>query len=318
MTLGNPKYDVAISFLTEDLALASALHDKLCEGLDVFFFPGRQEVLAGTDGLESMREPFLQSRINLVVYREQWGQTPWTRVEAAAIKDACLENGFENLFFLVVDSTNVFPKWLPRTHVRFNYKDFSLEQAIGAIKARVQERGGQFKPLTAMRRAEIYKADEEFRLEKLGMSSAEGMHKIFENVVLLFGTIEQLCLEINAQGHIQIECGSAVRERDRTQTCVMTDNRVGININWFQQYSNLLDNASLSVREVNGGLILPKDFGLRVYWEEPKLIRETKYKPQLSRTGEYGWGKDEKSDFLSSPVLAERCVIRFMDIAKLT
>ena len=227
MTLGNPKYDVAISFLTEDLALASALHDKLCEGLDVFFFPGRQEVLAGTDGLESMREPFLQSRINLVVYREQWGQTPWTRVEAAAIKDACLENGFENLFFLVVDSTNVFPKWLPRTHVRFNYKDFSLEQAIGAIKARVQERGGQFKPLTAMRRAEIYKADEEFRLEKLGMSSAEGMHKIFENVVLLFGTIEQLCLEINAQGHIQIECGSAVRERDRTQTCVMTDNRVG-------------------------------------------------------------------------------------------
>jgi len=71
------KYDVAISFLVQDLTLAQAIRDKLSEGLEVFFFPHNQEELAGTDGLESMRTPFLhESRVNLVLYREKWGNTP--------------------------------------------------------------------------------------------------------------------------------------------------------------------------------------------------------------------------------------------------
>jgi hypothetical protein len=45
-------------------------------------------------------------------------------------------------------------------HVRFNYADFSLEQAVGAIKARVQERGGEIKPLTPTRKAELLRAEE--------------------------------------------------------------------------------------------------------------------------------------------------------------
>ena len=36
MAADNPKYDAAISFLTEDISLATALHDRLREGLDVF------------------------------------------------------------------------------------------------------------------------------------------------------------------------------------------------------------------------------------------------------------------------------------------
>jgi hypothetical protein len=58
MVTNSPKYYVAISFLSQDIGLATALHNKLQEGLDVFFFPRNQEELAGTDGLESMREKF--------------------------------------------------------------------------------------------------------------------------------------------------------------------------------------------------------------------------------------------------------------------
>src|SRR6266702_2175928 len=98
------KYDVAISFLVQDLGLAQVLYDKLSEGLKIFFFPRNQEELAGTDGLESMREPFVHdSRINVVLYRERWGNTPWTSVEAAAVKDGCLNSGFRNLFFFAVE-----------------------------------------------------------------------------------------------------------------------------------------------------------------------------------------------------------------------
>jgi hypothetical protein len=56
------KYDVAISFLAEDITLAEALYRKLSEGFEVFFSARRQEELAGTNGAESMRRPFLLNR----------------------------------------------------------------------------------------------------------------------------------------------------------------------------------------------------------------------------------------------------------------
>jgi hypothetical protein len=83
------KYDVAISFLGHDVAFARSLCDKLSERLQVFFFPRSQEDLAGIDGLEPMRVAFKSdSLLNVVLYRERWGNTPWTAVEeAAALKD---------------------------------------------------------------------------------------------------------------------------------------------------------------------------------------------------------------------------------------
>ena len=82
MSLDKPKYDVAISFHSKDEPTAAALHEHLSEGLEVFFYPRSQEDLAGTNGLESMKEPFADnSRVNVVLFREPWGQTPWTGVE---------------------------------------------------------------------------------------------------------------------------------------------------------------------------------------------------------------------------------------------
>src|SRR5579875_1215307 len=141
MPAKEPRYDVAISFLYRDLNLAKALYDKLSDGLRVFFYPRNQEELAGTDGLESMREPFrTESRLNVVLYREDWGKTRWTAVEEAAIKESCLSSAFKSVFFFSIDPTATYPMWLPETYVRFNYGDFTLEQAVGAIKARAQDR----------------------------------------------------------------------------------------------------------------------------------------------------------------------------------
>ena len=86
MAITDPKYDVAISLLSRDEPVGAALHDRLSEGLEVFFYPRKQEDLAGTDGEESMRKPFLDdSRVVVVLYREGWGKTPWTGVEQTAI-----------------------------------------------------------------------------------------------------------------------------------------------------------------------------------------------------------------------------------------
>ena len=48
MPLENPTYDVAISFLVRDESIAAEMNRLLSQGLKVFFFPHKQEELAGT------------------------------------------------------------------------------------------------------------------------------------------------------------------------------------------------------------------------------------------------------------------------------
>src|SRR5262249_39891040 len=155
--------DVAISFLARDEPYAAELHAKLEQTLQVFFFPRQQEELAGTDGLESMRTPFLESRVAVVLFRHPWGETPWTRVEETAIKDRCLANGWNSLLFVTLDKASKLPIWLPNTHIRFSSQDYPIEELVGAIKVRVQESGGTISRPDAFATAKRIKAEAELR-----------------------------------------------------------------------------------------------------------------------------------------------------------
>jgi hypothetical protein len=308
MPIDNPKYDVALSFLSKDSHTAAALNDKLSEGLNVFFFPRRQEELAGTEGLESMREPFYDnSRVNVVLYRGGWGETPWTRVEETAIKDACLKFGWQRLFFLVLDQS-ALPVWVPHTHVWFNYAEYGLEQAVGAIKARVQEMGGKSVRLTPAKRAETLKAEEQYLRDKRGMNSEEGLNKIVAAVRRLFDEIERQCKDLN------LRCESVFSERSTAQTCVITNDAVTVTVVWNQPYANILDGTGLVVREFKGRLILPSERN-RYYLDQPRKDREVVYAPDLSLARDYGWKQEEKAEFLSSEALAEKCVISLLDLS---
>jgi hypothetical protein len=72
MKTTDPTYDVAISFLVADEKTASQIKSGLA-GLNVFFYPHNQEELVGTNGIESMREPFLAARVNVILFRERYG-----------------------------------------------------------------------------------------------------------------------------------------------------------------------------------------------------------------------------------------------------
>jgi TIR domain len=124
-------HDAAISFLAADEGIAGAIASALeASGLNVFFFPKKQEELAGSDGLDSMREPFLKARVAVALYREPWGKTKWTRIEETAIKDRCLEIGWQSLQFVMLDKKKAHPKWLPNTHIRYNYEDYGRSSTM--------------------------------------------------------------------------------------------------------------------------------------------------------------------------------------------
>jgi hypothetical protein len=172
-----PRYDVAISFLSQDEPAALKLHGQLGETFFVFVYSKQQEQLAGTDGLESFRLAFLsQSRLVVVLYREGWGKTKWTAIEELAIKDRMFEGGWDSLLFVAMDGTS--PAWLPKTHVRLDYSKFA-QDLVGAIKLRVQELGGTLKVETALDRAqrmnEIALARTN-RERKLSYEGNEGFH----------------------------------------------------------------------------------------------------------------------------------------------
>jgi hypothetical protein len=309
-------YDVAISFLHQDLALAQALYDELSKGLEVFFYPHNQEELAGSDGLDSMRAPFRsQSRLNLVLYRPKWGNTRWTGVEEIAIKESCLATSFKSIFFFVIEPTTEIPAWLPETHVRFNYADFTLEEAVGAIKARVQERGGHFKPMTPSRKVALLEVEEKYQRDRRQISSDEGMRKIYENVQLLFDELAKQIEATNAIGHLNIEHQTKLRFGEIDQSCLLGTEALGMAVVWFQRYRNALDNdAALFVREFSENLIIPPGY-MRI--QPPNMLKEDKYDPDISRTREYVWKpRKGKGELISSRDLAEKLILQFLDLVE--
>jgi hypothetical protein len=312
----DPVYDVAISFLYQDLALAQALYDELSKGLEVFFFPRNQEELAGSDGLDSMRAPFRsQSRLNLVLYRPKWGNTPWTGVEEIAVKESCLATSFKSIFFFVIEPSTEIPSWLPETHVRFNFSDFTLKEAVGAIKARVQERGGHFKPMTPSRKVALLEVEEKYQRDRRQISSDEGIRKIYENVELLFDEIVKQLEATNANGHLNIEHQTKLCFGDIDQSFLLGTQRLGMAIVWFQRYTNILDNnTTLFVREFNESPIIPPGY---IRLQQPHMLREDKYDPDISRTREYVWRPQRgKGELISSQDLAEKLVLQFLDLVE--
>jgi hypothetical protein len=309
----NIKYDVAISFLSQDVAIAQAIHDKLAGGFDVFFFPRNQEELAATNGMESMRAAFRhESRLNVVVYRPKWGKTPWTAVEEQAIIDSCLHNQYKSIFLYVVEKTTILPTWLPENYIYFSATHYPLEEAVGAIKARVQERGGEYRPLTPIKKAELNQAEEDYRRAKSALSSELGTTLVFAKVKELFTEISRHIQEVNDAGDHPIQRQFTLKEGEREQSCLLGRHRVGMGVYWYQPWGNSLDKAILAVREFNENIILPAG---RIRFTQPGIVGETRYDLDLSRTLEIGWQpqRGDKS-FISSNTLASQLVIQFLDL----
>jgi hypothetical protein len=306
-----PKHDVAISFLARDEPTAAAFTGRLGGALKVFFFPRSQEDLAGTDGLESMRTPFLtESRVNIVLYREAWGQTPWTRVEETAIKDSCLERGWSSLFFVVLNKNEKLPIWLPNTHVRFNFEDYGIEQAVGAIKARVQEVGGTIVVPDA--RSDALRVHQEAQFladrERLFRDQRWIMDNVLPAVQDVFATMDRLGAEVRSETGMHFQSGANQGQ------CVLKDDRISLHVGWRQPYINVVtENAYIIATEFDAPIALPSE--RLIYWREPKALRRHRFRPALSLAREPCWAaEDNPTDLLSSQELADKCVRLFIDL----
>lgn len=152
------QYEVGFSFLKQDEAIAYDLNDHIQDRLSTFIYSKKQEDLGGKDGEKKINTVFYQEcRVVVVLYRDGWGETPWTRIEETAIKNRAFDKGWDFLLFINMDTNSTLPTWIPRTYIWLDYQRFKTEGAIAVIEHKVKEQGGTSRQETIAEAAERLK-----------------------------------------------------------------------------------------------------------------------------------------------------------------
>jgi hypothetical protein len=160
------KYEVAFSFLQQDEKIAFHLNDLITDRLSTFIYSKKQELLGGKDGEKVFNKVFYEeARIVVVLFRDGWGLSTWTRIEETAIKNRAFDKGWDFLVLVNLDTTSILPKWIPRTYIWLDYVRFKSEGAAAIIEQKVSEQGGESRPETIEDRAN--------RLKRLRLAEGE-------------------------------------------------------------------------------------------------------------------------------------------------
>ena len=296
-------YDVAISFLGVDEPLAIELADNLT-GLDVFVYSKEQESIAATDGLETFGQVFRDdSRLQVVLYRAGWGTSRWTRVEELAIRDSCLEEGFENLVFVKLDATQP-PNWVPRTHLYVDFDTYGLNQLIGVVRRKAEERGSELRPETPAELARRLAEQQAFDAETVELRRRpEGIRAAAQLVESLYDELDRLVQEI--ADTIPMETAHTPRAYGFTTGDVTA---ILAHEDWP---GNMLgDNACLAFTFWRGRMLLPGERA--VMTGNPRRLNTVRYLLHRSRGLEYCW-LDENKSVVTSEQLAGHIMNFFLN-----
>jgi hypothetical protein len=152
------KYEVSFSFLQKDEAIAYEVNDLIQDRIETFIYSKKQEELAGTDGEKKFNDVFFKdSRVVVLLYRNGWGETPWTRIEETAIKNRAFSTGWDFLLLVNLDKTSNLPPWIPKTYIWFDFERWKSEGLAPVIEQRVKEVGGHVRPESIEDRAGRFK-----------------------------------------------------------------------------------------------------------------------------------------------------------------
>jgi hypothetical protein len=238
------KYDVAISFLSHDEAVARRLLELL-KGVirgDIFFSPEQQRGLVGSDGDLAFTKVFRdESRVVVVLYRLGWGTTTWTHVEESAIRERRLRVASDDFLLLISLDPPAIPEWLPATAIWLDYPRYRAAGAAAVIEQKVGSAGGQVGPELPVERARRLVADRNRQQVRRARQSSEGD--------------EQFRTHIGALRHALISHVNTVRESEPDARLSLEDLPEGLAVNcgWA---SLVLDWTPQTIRTVGEPLEL--------------------------------------------------------------
>jgi hypothetical protein len=244
------RYDVALSFLADDEPLAREI-EKLLPNLKTFVYSERQLEIAATDGAETFSDVFgRDGRIVVVLYREKWGTTKWTRIEETAIKNRVLNDGADFLTFIHLEPGKPTPRWLPQTRLWVDFQRLGLVGAVSVIEERIRQAGGAVREETAEENAARLERELEANVRRLAfLKSDDGVRAADESAGALFSEMERIA-EKASLSCARAQDGAALYRDGFT-----------VEIYWTRQWRNTLDDSRLYVIEWEGR----PDFGGQRY-----------------------------------------------------
>jgi hypothetical protein len=146
--------DVAFSFLQQDEPLAVSIASEIEPRYSCFIFSEKQTELAGTDGEKTLNNIFGEkARTVVVLYRKDWGNTPWTRIEGTAIRNRAYKAGYDFTLFVNLDNTSSLPEYVPKNRIWYDFERYGLSGLIPIIERNIQALFGTVKEDTVETRA---------------------------------------------------------------------------------------------------------------------------------------------------------------------
>ena len=299
------KYDVAISFLQQDESLARELNNLLRDRLATFVYYEQQKKLVGTDGEVTLNRVFgTEARIVVVLYRDEWGKTPWTRIEDTAIRNRGYDEGYDFLTMIPLDKPPTVPKWLPRARIWGNFERWGVEGAAAVIEARVQAAGGTPKiesPEEQASRLMQIRQNKEKCDEFL--NSESGVRRAEQELDSLFANIERIISNIHGdERSINLSC-----KRVNHQSLDIYSIGYKVNISWSLQFNKSLTYSCLYINFHKSNRSPQTRHG------ESTIIQKDEFNFDLHLPDRYEWKHAGDDRFYSSELLATYCVKQLLD-----
>jgi hypothetical protein len=298
------RYDVAFSFLSRDEALADKLNGLVKERLSTFFYPEQQRILAGSNGEVALNRAFgLDSRVVAILYRPEWGETPFTRVESTAISNRVLAEGYDFALFIMLEGTSA-PPWFPKNRIWTNIERFGVESAAAIIEERVKDRGGLVRSETAEEKAARLVRDTEADSRRTALLWQQGGELAKKDLARVFDAIQAITDQVDAS------LGLVFQKKARA--CLLSWKNHSVVVEWDCPTLNLVKEAELRVTLQMG---LPFLTTLQAAtWKPPRVLRRVIYKYDVSLDGRGLWRENRQPDQgFPNEALADVCVKMLLD-----
>jgi hypothetical protein len=285
------EYDVAFSFLAKDEHLAIALSDLLSDRYGTFVYSKHQEKLVGTDGQEAFGQVFGETaRTVVVLYRDGWGSTPWTRTEETLIKNRTMRDGWDFLLVIRIAPATL-PKWLPHSYIWHDFERFGPNGAASVISALIQRTGGEPGVESLEKKAERVRRMVDFEASRRKfLNSTEAVSAAREAVQEIMRLIEAKCDQLSGSFSFQPK-----RSPSPNEIAVLGQGSAGM-LQWCGKYSNTLDHAYLEMSYWRGH---PPLWGVHYIEREPPKLKAMRFTFDITPAGSCFWKPEKALDMRS-------------------
>ena len=300
-------YEVAFSFLQEDEALAYQINDLIHDRLTTFIYSAHQKEAVGKDGIETYTKVFLEdSRIVVILFREKWGTTPFTRIEENAIKQRNSEEGLDFTIFISLDKKK--PKWVSKLQIWYDFDRYGIKPTAAIIEKRVAEYGGQIRDESVLDKAARYKREilREIKLKEY-LNTPQALSDCRKEVMSLLLKAKEN-IEAITDNQLGIRFGS---DESICGHYIIWSEGLLLAFKWIQPFQNSLYNSHLKA------FIAKDDFFYSSPQNNKKTIRGQDYVFHINEAETKGWiNQQDKSEFFISEHLINFWQKEFLELAR--